>query len=53
MILFSTSDSEESHQSGPEIVILSILVAIVILGLIGIGLYILSIKRSDIDFCAR
>jgi len=54
--LTSAKDSQEnqlSGASGPEIVIVSILAAIVILGLIAIGLYILSVKRKDIDFCAR
>jgi len=51
--LTSALDSEESLPSGPEVVIVSILAALVILGLIAIGLYILSVKRKDIDFCAR
>ena len=51
--LTSKLDSEESQPSGPEVVIVSVLAAIVILGLIAIGLYILSVKRKDIDFCAR
>lgn len=51
--LTSAKDSEKSQQSGPEVVIVSILAAIVILGFIGIGLYILSVRRKDIDFCAR
>ena len=51
--LTSALDSEENQPSGPEVVIVSILAALVILGLIVIVLYILSVKRKDIDFCAR
>ena len=51
--MYPAPDSEKSQQSGPEVVIVSILATIVILGFIGIGLYILSVRRKDIDFCAR
>ena len=52
-VLYPALDSEKNQPSGPEVVIVSILAAIVILGFIGIGLYILSVRRKDIDFCAR
>ena len=52
-VLWPAPDAEKNQQSGPEVVIVSILAAIVILGFIGIGLYILSVRRKDIDFCAR
>lgn len=36
-----------------EIVIVAILAAILILGLISLAIYVFSLKRKDIDFCAR
>ena len=36
-----------------EVIVVALLAAFVTLGLIAIGLYFLSVKRKDIDFCAR
>lgn len=36
-----------------EVIAVAVIAAIVILGLIATGLYILSVKRKDIDFFAR
>lgn len=46
-------DSADNGKTQPEIVVLALLAAILILGLLAIGFYILSVKRQDIDFCAR
>ena len=44
---------EQQPKQGPEIIIVAILAAVVILGLIFIGFYALSVRRKDMDFCAR
>ena len=45
--------NEPSNKEQTEIIIVAILGAILILGLLSIGLYMISFSRKDIDFCAR
>ncbi len=45
--------NSERSASGPEVIVVGLLAAILALGLIGLAAYVISARRSDIDLCAR
>ena len=52
-LLLKVGQQPEQTSTQPEVVIVALLAAFVILGLLAIGLYVLSVKRAEIDLCAR